>query len=58
MSTPEVTAGDRPMKVLNRSIPNLQLDGLALVLQRAGLEIHIDGADVVFGERVIDAELS
>ena len=58
MSITVVTAGDRPAKLLTRSIPNLQLDGFRLMLPGADLELHTVGADENFDVGVIVVELS
>ena len=49
---PAVTAGDRLETLPTRSVPNLQLDGIGLMLRPADLEFHTDGADVAFGAHV------
>eukprot|EP00632_Arachnochrysis_sp_CCMP2950_P005168 CAMPEP_0185700974 /NCGR_PEP_ID=MMETSP1164-20130828/8228_1 /TAXON_ID=1104430 /ORGANISM="Chrysoreinhardia sp, Strain CCMP2950" /LENGTH=465 /DNA_ID=CAMNT_0028367945 /DNA_START=337 /DNA_END=1731 /DNA_ORIENTATION=+ len=44
---------DRPEPLLTRGVPDLQLDRLALELDRPDLEVHPDGRDVRLGVRVI-----
>ena len=58
MSNTVGTAGDRPAKLLTRSMPNLQLDGFRLMLPCADLELHTVGADENFDVGVIVVELS
>ena len=58
MSITVVTAGDRPAKLLTRSIPNLQLDSFRLMLPCADLELHTVGANENFDVGVIVVEVS
>mmetsp|Transcript_20605 Transcript_20605/g.53255 ORF Transcript_20605/g.53255 Transcript_20605/m.53255 type:complete len:308 (+) Transcript_20605:259-1182(+) len=48
-----IAARDRAEALLPRRIPDLQLDGLAIELNRANFEVHADRADVRLRVRVV-----
>jgi hypothetical protein len=49
-----VGAGDGPEPLLPRSVPDLELDVLAINLDGLEAEVHPDGCQVVLGELVLD----